>query len=341
MPRFARPSVVLPRSTPATASPASCASTTVPLTPASPLSSSPCMPSCLSSASTSPSTARPSALRQRAAVRVQGREVAGAVLRPGRVVGGTVRLSRPARAEGSTATRSTPVSAPLPTFRWHGKRTRPETPRFPSYLSLLDKIADYGIAPTVCIADEGYDAGSFYEVWEARNVRPVAPLRQTGKVVAGDHLPPSCDHGRWTFAGADAKRGGRSTAAYGRVLPGQRVGQSRGSTPSSRRRRLAGRLSTAAVVPWSGSSVARSTNGCCCRFGYGGSSGWRCTLPDDPLSARRGARQGPSRPARGVAPLVPNRSTADGETRPSALRRVLAECVRSDRAVFTPSSART
>ncbi len=73
--------------------------------------------------------------------------------------------------------------------------------------SLLDKIADYGITPAVCIADKGYDAAAFYEACEARNIRPVAPLRQTGKVIAGDHLPPSCEHGRWTFAGSDAKRG--------------------------------------------------------------------------------------------------------------------------------------
>ncbi len=73
--------------------------------------------------------------------------------------------------------------------------------------SLLDKIADYGITPAVCIADKGYDAAAFYEACEARNIRPVAPLRQTGKVVAGEHLPPSCEHGRWTFAGSDAKRG--------------------------------------------------------------------------------------------------------------------------------------
>ncbi len=73
--------------------------------------------------------------------------------------------------------------------------------------SLLDKIADYGITPAVCIADKGYDAGSFYEACEACNVRPVAPLRQTRKVAAGEHLPPTCEHGTWTFAGSDAMRG--------------------------------------------------------------------------------------------------------------------------------------
>lgn len=57
--------------------------------------------------------------------------------------------------------------------------------KVPVVPALPDKLAGYGITPSVCIADKGYDAGSFYEACEARNVRPVAPLRMTGKVVAG------------------------------------------------------------------------------------------------------------------------------------------------------------
>ncbi len=38
-------------------------------------------------------------------------------------------------------------------------------------------------------------------------MRPVIPLRQTPAVKAGKDKPPSCDHGTWTFAGSDAKRG--------------------------------------------------------------------------------------------------------------------------------------
>ncbi len=36
---------------------------------------------------------------------------------------------------------------------------------------------------------------------------PVTPLRQTLAVKRGDHKPPCCEHGTWTFAGADRKRG--------------------------------------------------------------------------------------------------------------------------------------
>jgi len=73
--------------------------------------------------------------------------------------------------------------------------------------SLLDKMAENGIRPNVCIADKGYDVGPFYDECENRGIRPVAPLRQTPKVKAGEHLPPSCEHGVWTFAGSDARRG--------------------------------------------------------------------------------------------------------------------------------------
>ncbi len=39
-----------------------------------------------------------------------------------------------------------------------------------------------------------------------RDIAPVTPLRQTPAVVRGDHKPPCCEHGEWTFAGADYKR---------------------------------------------------------------------------------------------------------------------------------------
>jgi hypothetical protein len=37
-------------------------------------------------------------------------------------------------------------------------------------------------------------------------VRPIIPLRQTPGVKRGDHHTPRCEHGEWTFAGADHNR---------------------------------------------------------------------------------------------------------------------------------------
>ncbi len=56
-------------------------------------------------------------------------------------------------------------------------------------------------------AAAGYDARDIYDGCEQRGIRPVIPLKKTPAVVAGKDRPPSCEHGTWTFAGSDAKRG--------------------------------------------------------------------------------------------------------------------------------------
>ena len=73
--------------------------------------------------------------------------------------------------------------------------------------SLLDAMRGNGFAPTSCAMDKGYDAGTIYDGCEARGIRPIVPLRETRRVLDGHGEPPACEHGRWTFAGSDAKRG--------------------------------------------------------------------------------------------------------------------------------------
>ena len=72
---------------------------------------------------------------------------------------------------------------------------------------LLDSAKSRGFTVDVCVLDRGYDAEIVYENVESRHIRPVVPLRKTPAVKAGKDKPPSCDHGEWTFAGSDAKRG--------------------------------------------------------------------------------------------------------------------------------------
>ena len=72
---------------------------------------------------------------------------------------------------------------------------------------LLDAMATRGFRPSVCIMDRGYDATTIYDECESRGIRPVIPLRETPFVKAGKAAPPMCEHGTWTFAGSDAKRG--------------------------------------------------------------------------------------------------------------------------------------
>ena len=59
----------------------------------------------------------------------------------------------------------------------------------------------------IAVLDKGYDAEVVYSEIENRHIRPIIPLVKTPAVKAGKHLPPGCEHGEWTFAGSDAKRG--------------------------------------------------------------------------------------------------------------------------------------
>jgi hypothetical protein len=73
-------------------------------------------------------------------------------------------------------------------------------------LPLLDAALARGFKPQTCAMDKGYDTGPIHDGCEARGVRPVVPLKETPAVKRGHHLPPTCEHGTWTFAGADFKR---------------------------------------------------------------------------------------------------------------------------------------
>jgi Transposase DDE domain len=71
---------------------------------------------------------------------------------------------------------------------------------------LLDALAGRGIVPQHVVMDRGYDTPKLYDECESRGIRPVISLRETAAVKAGKAAPPKCDHGVWTFAGADTKR---------------------------------------------------------------------------------------------------------------------------------------
>ena len=72
---------------------------------------------------------------------------------------------------------------------------------------LLDTAKRRGAMAATAAMDKGYDLGRVYDDCAERDCLPMIPLRQTPGVKRGDHLPPSCSHGVWTFAGADRKRG--------------------------------------------------------------------------------------------------------------------------------------
>ena len=72
---------------------------------------------------------------------------------------------------------------------------------------LIDAARSRGFAVDSAAMDKAYDIGRVYDECADRDCLPLIPLRQTGAVKAGHHLPPECEHGTWTFAGSDRKRG--------------------------------------------------------------------------------------------------------------------------------------
>jgi transposase len=72
--------------------------------------------------------------------------------------------------------------------------------------ALLDTARERGAAIETCALDKGYDVPRVYEACEDRNCRPIIPLVASPRVKRGEHKPPRCEHGEWTFAGADFKR---------------------------------------------------------------------------------------------------------------------------------------
>jgi hypothetical protein len=73
-------------------------------------------------------------------------------------------------------------------------------------LGLLDAVKTRGFDPETAIMDKGYDNGPIHDGCMDRGVAPVTALRETERVKRGEHKPPTCEHGEWTFAGADYKR---------------------------------------------------------------------------------------------------------------------------------------
>ncbi|MEJ7656105.1 MAG: transposase [Thermoleophilaceae bacterium] len=73
-------------------------------------------------------------------------------------------------------------------------------------LPLIDVARERGFAVRTAIMDKGYDNGPIHDGCMERDVAPVTALRKTGRVKAGGDKPPTCEHGEWTFAGADYKR---------------------------------------------------------------------------------------------------------------------------------------
>jgi hypothetical protein len=72
---------------------------------------------------------------------------------------------------------------------------------------LIDTAKRRGAMAATAACDKGYDNNRVYAELTERDCLPLIPLRRTTSVKNGEHLPPSCSHGVWSFAGSDRKRG--------------------------------------------------------------------------------------------------------------------------------------
>jgi transposase len=73
-------------------------------------------------------------------------------------------------------------------------------------LSLIDRATGHGFKVQTAIMDKGYDGDDMHFWCTQRGITPVIALKETEAVKRGEHKTPCCEHGKWTFAGADSKR---------------------------------------------------------------------------------------------------------------------------------------
>jgi DDE family transposase len=132
----------------------------------------------------------------------------------------------------------------------------------PTVAPLLDKLKGHGINPETCAMDKGYDTSTVHGACMDREVVPVVSLRKTPAVKRGEHKPPTCEHGEWTFAGADRKRkASKWRCPTGECKPASVWIKADRLHPLIRVRRCARRVFTASVAASSGRSAGSRTNG--------------------------------------------------------------------------------
>jgi hypothetical protein len=76
-----------------------------------------------------------------------------------------------------------------------------------SVTPLIEAARRRGAMVATAAMDKGYDNNRVYAECAELDCLPLIPLRKTTAVKNGEHRPPGCQHGVWTFAGADRKRG--------------------------------------------------------------------------------------------------------------------------------------
>lgn len=109
---------------------------------------------------------------------------------------------------------------------WQVESARANESRFVA--DLIDTAQARGFAVETCAMDKAYDFQRVHDECAERGCQAIVPLRRTPEVVRGDHLPPSCEHGPWRFAGPTTSGRPRSGGAQ----PASAPQRQRGSRPT-------------------------------------------------------------------------------------------------------------
>jgi len=133
-------------------------------------------------------------------------------------------------------------------------------------LGLLDTARARGFTVETCALDKGYDTNPIHDGCMDRGIKPIVALRKTARVVRGEHRAPSCEHGSWTFAGADyRRRATKRRCPTGECTPASTWIKADRLHPLVRANPHARASSTGAVARSSASSAGSSTSGRCSR----------------------------------------------------------------------------
>jgi hypothetical protein len=121
---------------------------------------------------------RPSRLRQRTAVQIEGRQVAGAVFRPRRIVGHLSAIStrNGGGFYGFKIHAAVCTTSGLP-VAWETHTAKDA--EVPVVTDLLDVLKAHALPVSTLAMDRGYDASDLYAECESRGIRLIVPLRET------------------------------------------------------------------------------------------------------------------------------------------------------------------
>ncbi len=123
-------------------------------------------------------------------------------------------------------------------------------------LGMIDATKARGFEVRTAIMDKGYDVGPIHDGCMDRGVCPVTSLKESSRTERGEHKPAVLRARHLDVRGRRLQASREQVALpFGRMLPGERVGQGRPAAPAHPARIRA--LAQALPLPWGGRARVR------------------------------------------------------------------------------------